>query len=227
MGALDVYRAIREMILSFKLYPGTRVTETELADTFGVSRTPIREALQKLEVEGYLSIRPKQGCFIRELDIDELSQYYNVRITLELLAVEYACALMPTRDLEILAEVWNPERLSAASPDAEDIGQKDEDFHVAIARGSNNRVLGNYLCDINNRIRIIRRMDFTDYDRIGRTYREHYAIIHHLLDRNVEKAKAEMRAHIQRSEEFAKTLTLTELARRKSFAKRSPQASGP
>jgi len=225
MSALDVYRAIKEMILSFELYPGSRVTETELADAFGVSRTPVREALQKLEGEGYLLIRPKQGCFIRELDIDELSQYYNVRTALEVLAVESACAMMPTRDLEALAEAWNPEQLSAGSAQPDDIGQKDEDFHLAIARGSGNKVLESYLHDINNRIRIIRRLDFTDYDRTGRTYREHYAVIRHLLDRNPEKAKAEMRAHIQRSEEFAKTLTLTELARRKSFAKRSPPAS--
>ncbi len=220
MSAESVYSAIKEMILSFTLYPGTRVTETELADSFGVSRTPVREALQKLEVEGYLSIRPKQGCFIRELDIEELSQYYSVRIALELQAVEAACAMMPTRDLEALAEAWNPGQLTADAAQPNDIGQKDEEFHVAIARGSGNKVLENYLCDINNRIRIIRRMDLTDYDRTGRTYREHFAIIRHLLDRNPEKAKAEMRVHIQRSAEFAKTLTLTELARRKSFAKR-------
>ena len=75
LGARDVYHRIREMILSFELYPGTRVTETELADLFGVSRTPVREALQKLEVEGFLTIRAKQGCFIRDLDNDELSEY--------------------------------------------------------------------------------------------------------------------------------------------------------
>jgi len=226
MSALDVYHAIKEMILSFRLYPGSRITETELADQFHVSRTPVREALQKLEVEGYLTIRPKQGCFIRELDIEELSRYYNVRVALELLAVESACLKMPTRELEALAEAWNPEQLAAGTAEPADIGQKDEDFHRAIARGSGNSVLANYLEDINNRIRIIRRLDFTDYDRTGRTYREHYAIIRHLLDRNVEKAKTEMRLHIQRSEEFAKTLTLTQLAQRRHFAKRTqPESS--
>lgn len=219
LSATDVYHGIKEMILSFELYPGTRVTETELADFFGVSRTPVREALQKLEVEGYLSIRPKQGCFIRDLDIEELSEYYRVRIALEQLAVEAACAMMPTKDLEQLAEKWNPDQLSSEDASSH-MDQKDEDFHLAIARGSGNSVLENYLRDINNRIRIIRRMDFTDYDRVGRTYREHYAIIQHMLDRNMEKAKSELRLHILRSEEFAKTLTLTELARRKSFARK-------
>lgn len=223
LGARDVYHRIREMILSFELYPGTRVTETELADLFGVSRTPVREALQKLEVEGFLSIRPKQGCFIRDLDIEELSEYYRVRITLEMLAIDTACVMMTTKELENLAQIWNPEKLSATESGLGSMDEKDEDFHLAIARGSGNRVLVNYLSDINNRIRIIRRMDFTDYDRIGRTYREHYAIIQHMLQRNAEKAKIELRMHILRSEEFAKTLTLTQLARRKAFARKFPQ----
>ena len=226
LGALGVYEGLKEMILSFDLYPGTRVTETELADFFGVSRTPVREALQKLEVEGYLSVRPKQGVFIRELNIEELSEYYKLRVALELLAVESACSMMANRDLEVLEEIWNPQKVSTKDNKPDDIGQLDEEFHIAIAHGSGNQVLETYLRDINNRIRIIRRMDFTDYDRTERTYREHHAILRHLLDRNVDKAKTEMRAHIQRSEEFAKTLTLTQLARRKSFAKRFPKTRG-
>ena len=66
-------------------------------------------------------------------------------------------------------------------------------------------------------------MDFTDDDRIGRTHREPYAIIQHLLQRNAEKVKIDLRMHILRSEEFAKTLTLTQLARRKAFARKFPQ----
>jgi len=61
----DIYRHLKDMILNFALYPGVRVTETELADHFGVSRTPVREALQRLAAEGYLTIRAKQGCFVR------------------------------------------------------------------------------------------------------------------------------------------------------------------
>mgnify|MGYP001766339151 FL=1 len=71
----DVYSQLREMILNFELYPGSRVTEQELASLFGVSRTPVRGALQRLEAEGYLTIQPKQGCYIRALDIAELTQY--------------------------------------------------------------------------------------------------------------------------------------------------------
>ena len=70
-SAHDVYLRLKALIMGFELYPGSRVTETELAARFGVSRTPVREALQRLQFEGYLTVRPKQGCFIREIDIEE------------------------------------------------------------------------------------------------------------------------------------------------------------
>ena len=61
----QIYQDLRQMIMDFDLFPGMRITETELADNFKVSRTPVREALQRLELEGFVSIRPKQGCFER------------------------------------------------------------------------------------------------------------------------------------------------------------------
>ncbi len=219
LTSADAYIALREMILSFELYPGSRVTETELAEHFQVSRTPIREALQRLEHEGLLTIRPKQGCFIRSLDIAELSEYYQVRIALEMAAVESACSHMPTSELELLAKQWDPagipKKLSAAAMD-----QLDESFHLALAGGSGNTTLVRYLREISGHISVIRRVDFDNRERIARTYREHFEIVTSLLQRDVAKARTLIKRHIVRSEEFAKTLTLTQLARKKSFAKR-------
>lgn len=217
--ANEIYMALREMILSFDLYPGTRITENELARRFNVSRTPVREALQKLETEGYLTIMPKQGCFIRNLDISELSNYYQVRITLEMLAVENACAHMPTKDVEQLLALWNPATQVFTEDAARTLGEKDEQFHIALANGSSNLALGRYLADINNRIRIIRRLDLADERRTERTYNEHYEILQAVLQRDASKAKRLIKKHIEKSELFAKTLTLTELARRKTFVK--------
>lgn len=215
----DVYGQLKDMILSFQLAPGCRVTETELATYFHVSRTPVREALRRLETEGYLKVRPKQGCFIREINIDELAKYYTVRVALELLAVESAATNMPTRALEKLAAEWDPAQLEA-NPSPPRLDEKDETFHIKLAEGGGNHILADYIRDINNHIRIIRRLDLTDYNRIGRTYAEHFEILQHLLRRDATKAKNTMRRHVARSEDFAKALTLTELARRKAFAKR-------
>ena len=83
-----IHRRLKEMILNFEFYPGTRLTEGELSERFGVSRTPIREAVQRLEMERLMTVRPKQGCFVRELDIDEINDYYQVRMALERLMLQ-------------------------------------------------------------------------------------------------------------------------------------------
>jgi DNA-binding GntR family transcriptional regulator len=207
-----IYNELKERILSFALYPGTRVTETELSLDFGVSRTPIREALQRLAVEGFVTIRPKQGCFVRELDIDEIDQFYQVRTALEGLSLEQALTQMPRAALEELAQHWHPSRSSEAPASVEAMAQRDESFHMALAEGSGNRVLAGLLKDVNARIHIIRRLDFTDRERIAITYAEHHRMLELLLDGDLAAARALMQAHIRYSQEFARSLTLRRLA---------------
>ena len=214
-SAKHVYAEIRNMILEFELYPGSRVTETELAARFNVSRTPIREAVQRLEAEGYLSIRPKQGCFIRDLDVGRLMHYYDVRIALEMLSLDKAALFMPTAELEQLAGAWDPRTQPGRSDSSEAMEARDETFHLRLAEGGGNVALGEYLRDVNNHIRVIRRLDFTESSRIEQTYAEHHAICTHLLERDVQSARQLMTRHIRRSEEFAKTLTLTQLAQKR------------
>lgn len=218
LNADGVYLRIKEMITSFELYPGTRITEHELADLFSVSRTPIREALQKLEVEGFLTVRPKQGCFIRELDINELTEYYDLRIAIEQLIVDYACNHMPDKLIEQFIALWAPEMHDQDMANGVDLGEKDESFHVGLAQASGKPIMAEMLTNINNRIRIIRRLDLNTDNRSVRTYIEHSEILQHILRRDATKAKNLIKRHILRSREFAKTLTLTALARKKSFA---------
>lgn len=214
-SAKHVYQELRNMILEFELYPGSRVTETELAEMFNVSRTPIREAVQRLEAEGYLSIRPKQGCFIRDLDIARLMHYYDVRIALELASLEKAVMFMQNAQLEKLAEDWDPDTQPGRSDSSEAMEARDESFHIRLAEGGGNLALAEYLLDVNNHIRVVRRLDFTENMRIDRTYEEHHKICRHLLERDLAAAKNLMIGHIKRSEEFAKTLTLTQLAQKR------------
>ena len=216
----EVYRRLKAMLLDFEIPPGSRITETELASLFEVSRTPIREVLQRLETEGLISIRPKQGCFVRELDIEEITQYYRVRVALEQMALDEACLNMPDVELQELLDFWQP---ANANTDlgAEAMQALDESFHMTIAQGSGNLVLARYLAEINNHIRIIRRLDFTVPERIVRTFEEHNAMLQALLARNVKSAQRLMQTHIMKSEEVAKNLTFIQLARHR---KRVPRA---
>ena len=216
ISSQELYRKLKGMIVSFELYPGTRVTETELAGYFNVSRTPVREALQRLETEGLLTIRAKQGCFIRDLDIHELAEYYEVRIALEMLALEGACTHMSDQALRDLADEWDAKKQKGRTRVLDHMVLREESFHVALAEGSGKQVLVAYLGDINNHLRIIRRLNFAYGKRVDLTYREHYDIVQALLRRDLQAAQRKMKRHIQKSAEFAKTLTLVQLARKRS-----------
>ncbi len=211
----DLYTRLKQKIISFELYPGTRVTEQELAELFGVSRTPIRQALQRLEIEGFLNIRPKQGCFIRALDVNELMEYYEARIAIEQLIVECAINNMSDKQIEHMMALWQADVHDAEQASGIDLGEKDESFHVGLALASDKPVLAAILQNINQRIRVIRRLDLNTDNRSKRTYKEHYEILQHIKERDTSKAKNAIKRHIQRSREFAKTLTLTALARQK------------
>lgn len=212
----DLYRHLKDMILSFEIYPGSRVTENKLARYFQVSRTPVREALQRLETEGFLTIMAKQGCFIRDINIDEITQYYQLRMTLEMMSLETACINMSDKKLNILAEEWsvNQNLIDHATP--EELVEKDECFHVALAEGGGNKVLASYLKDVNNHIRVARRLDYTESSRARRSYEEHEEIIQVLLKRDLASAHWLIKQHISQSQEFVKTLTLPHLARNRT-----------
>ena len=215
-AAQNIYIKLRNMILNFEMQPNFRLTETELASYFKVSRTPIREALQRLETEELITIRPKQGCFVRTMDLDEFTDYYQVRVSLEILSLETACTNMPDDALLKMCDVWEQDLLTDNETKAERIAILDESFHLSLAEGGGNRALVKLLSDINNRIRIVRRLDFTDQDRIRKTYEEHYRILQNLLNRDLQAAKNEMMRHIKKSEEFTKMLTVINLGMRKN-----------
>lgn len=212
VAAADIYRQIKDMILSFALYPGTRVTENALANRFHVSRTPVREALQRLAAEGYVSIRSKQGCFVRDLDIEEINHYYEVRISLETHALDLACLVMPDAALRKLSDIWHPSRTPREMPSVEAMIAHDESFHLALANGTGNTVLAGYLKDVNDHIHIVRRLDFTDPTRIAQTYTEHHEMLTRLLARDLDGAKTLLLRHIRKSADVAKAITLTQLA---------------
>ncbi len=225
-SAHHVYLELKEKILSFGLYPGTRITETELSAEFGVSRTPIREALQRLAVEGFVSIRPKQGCFVRELDIEEIDQHYQVRIALEELALRLAAERMPRSALEMLRAQWDPAQAPQVPIPVEEMALKDESFHLQLAEGGGNQVLVDLLRQVNARIHAIRRLDFTDWERITATYREHHRILELLLHGDLPAAQSILRRHVQASQEFARGLTLRRLSELRRGIRMDVEAQG-
>jgi len=210
-STLGIYERLRRAIMDFELAPGARITETELAETFGISRTPVREALHRLENDGLISIRPKQGCFVRDVDIHQISNYYDVRIALEVMAVELACKNMPDEVIAQLSDTWNPARRPKRFKNPDEIKVLEEVFHAMIADYSGNPVLASYLKDVNDHIRSVRRLGFPDAKSIVETYEEHYRICTLLKKRDARAAREEMIKHIRKSQGIARSVTLSQL----------------
>lgn len=219
-----VYDILRRKILDFDIEPGTRLTENELAAEYEMSRTPIRAALQRLEAEGQVRILPKQGCFVRPLDIDRISEFYEVRIALEVAAVEIACQHMPHELLRELSDVWNPDNYRKGDfSDLDEIKELEEAFHFSLAEGGGNTILASYLRDINDNIRIIRRMGFPDEQSIVETFEEHYLLCELILSGKVKRAREAMTDHIRKSQAIARNITLGQLAQ---YRKRAGTRTG-
>ena len=212
MSAQHIYQSLRSMILDLELAPGSRFTETQVADYFQVSRTPVREALQRLEVEKQITIRPKQGCFVRVVDIARIRDYYDVRVAIETLAVRLACIHMPDAALRELATQWDPANLFFGAESSDRIKQAEEAFHITLAQGSGNEALVRYLSDINDHIRVVRRLVWPDYSSIEDTYAEHHDICRLMLNRDAEAAEACMLQHIRKSQTRADQITLAQLS---------------
>ena len=134
--------------------------------------------------------------------------------------MELAIENMSDKELQALAESWNPANLKKHQDDLESIKQFEESFHLTIAKGSKNPVLLQYLEDVNNRIRPIRVLGFPDSKSIKDTYDEHFEIISLIQQRDVAKAKKAMIAHIRKSQETARSVTLTQL---EQYRKKRPR----
>jgi DNA-binding GntR family transcriptional regulator len=163
--AAQVHERIKAEIFEFRLLPGERFTEGEIAARMNVSRTPVREALFRLQQEGYLEVLFRSGWRVLPLDFAQLDELYDVRIVLELAAVRRLCEQAERPALDELKRIW---LVPAAERETDGltVAQLDERFHVDLVAATGNREMARIHHDVTERIRIVRRLDFTQKPRI-------------------------------------------------------------
>lgn len=217
------YVEIKKRIFDFELMPGDRLSESELAQEIDVSRTPLRQALQRLQHEGFVEAIPKVGWLVPPLDFEKFDELYDFRVLIECHAVR---ALSDSdRDLSRLhrlARAWlvSPkERLQ----DPEKVGMLDEAFHSQIVEGTGNRELVRTYREITERMRIIRRLDFYNANRITTTYDEHGKILAAIQKRRSDEAQRLLRAHIEQSRLEVRKITLGMLYQARTRNRRVPK----
>ncbi len=198
-----VYAGLRERLLRGDMPVGRRLVEQQLAAEFTTSRTPVREALRRLEGDGHIVRDQGGGMCPSAPSVKSMRELYEVRVAIEELVARRAATAGDRGMLEAIEQDWRA--LDAAwhgtgvVPRGPDFVHADESFHRALASASGNDVAEALLADLNDRIRILRVHDFTTDDRIGATITEHLEILGCVLSRDADAAAAFMRAHVQRS----------------------------
>ncbi len=210
----EVYGQLKRDVAEFKLVPGDRFTETEISERLGVSRTPVRQALFRLQQEGYVEVLFRSGWRVLPFDFEQFEQLYDLRMVLETTAAHRLCEEGALRHgkidralLEELAAIWLVP-LAQRSADTVQVSQWDEAFHCALVAAAGNPEMARVHRDVTDRIRIIRRLDFTKQARIDATYDEHAKILKAIQRKRGDQAAMLLRAHIETSQAEVRKITL-------------------
>ena len=210
----DVYEQLKRDVAEFRLVPGDRFTENEISERLGVSRTPVRQALFRLQQEGYVEVLFRSGWRVLPFDFEQFEQLYDLRMVLETTAVHRLCAeggrdpaCAASQALDALAAIWLVP-LAERSSDTVQVSQWDEDFHCALVAAAGNAEMARVHRDVTDRIRIIRRLDFTKQARIDATYDEHAKILQAIQHQRGDQAAMLLRAHIEISQAEVRKITL-------------------
>lgn len=189
------YRRLKEAIQAGSLAPGTRVREVEIAERFGISRTPAREAIRRLESKGLISFVPHYGAVISSLDHQETMELYDLREILEGSAAAFAARHASTAEIDELAE------LVAAEPPLADEPNKLADlnriFHATLYRAAHNRFLERSLLGLRDSMALLGGTSLRIEGRYDSAHAEHQQIVKALAERDTETAEAAARTHIR------------------------------
>ena len=192
----QVYEKIREDIIEGRYKPGEALTEQGLADALQVSRTPIREALRQLELEGLVEIRPNKGALVVGIHPEDIRDIYTIRALLEGLAAEKAAQRATEEEIERLQETVDLMEFYLERQSYDKLRSMDDRFHQMIYELSGSRMLNHILKDLHIYAEQIREQSLKKEGRARHTLEEHRAIFEAIRDRQVAKAREKMTEHV-------------------------------
>ena len=202
-----IYQQIKQDIFTFRLLPGDRFSENEIAERVEASRTPVREALARLQREGFVDVSFRSGWQVKPFDFKQFEQLYDVRIVLELAAIKKLCEMEPAPNLDDLKKTWLVKPVDRLE-DGPSVCALDERFHEQLIEATGNLEMARIHHDITERLRIIRRIDFTQRNRIEATYDEHAKILRSIIQRRSEDVQRLLKTHIEASKAEVRKITL-------------------
>ncbi|WP_329464211.1 GntR family transcriptional regulator [Streptomyces sp. NBC_01431] len=191
-----VYMHVKQAVLDRRYEGGTLLTEGELAEAVGVSRTPVREALLKLEVEGLLKLYPKKGALVLAVSAQETADVVETRLLVEEFAVRRAVPA-PERLVVSLQELLTEQKAHAAAGDLAALAVADRCFHAEIVRNAGNEILARLYDQMRDRqLRMGVAVMHAQPDRVAKNIAEHEEMLAAIRDGDGERAAQCVRQHL-------------------------------
>jgi DNA-binding GntR family transcriptional regulator len=193
----DVFSILKERIIRWEYAPGHRFTEEGLCEEFGVSRSPVREALRMLVENKLVDKAPHKGYSVKQLDMQEIHELYDVRMALETFVIERLTqSNYPESEWKELYRTWQDLR-KAEITDSPDFARMDEDFHERLAIWTNNRALLQQIRSIDERLHFIRMTDITTSQRLRETCEQHLRILDCIKEKDIDCARQALQNNIE------------------------------
>ncbi|MBP6018939.1 MAG: GntR family transcriptional regulator [Burkholderiaceae bacterium] len=194
-----LYLDLRDRAMRYDFRPGTRINEQALGREFGVSRAPLREALNRLVAEGLLTSVMNKGFYRKGISVDEVMDLYQIRIALERRAVFLAIQRATDAELQSVQEYWSSVMSNSAHMSPADYLFADEEFHRRMVATAKNKELSTFLDIVSRRIHIARNIDIEQTVWNAKAFDAHYGVLKYMRERNTEQALACITEHIDMS----------------------------
>lgn len=215
-----VYRRMKEMIISGELAPHTRLVELQFAAEFGVSRTPVREALKRLTADKLVNADPVRGLVVHEPEPHEIQEVYLVREVLEGLATRLAAQRITPEEIQRLRAILDSMHEGLQSGQTDLVVNANMAFHDIIYRAAGNATLSRLARDLSDFVRRFSTEAFSSGSRVSTVFDEHEAILNALQSHDVEAADAASGRHLRAASEY-----MTHLHVRQALSGADRQAS--
>lgn len=196
-----VLEAIRDAIINGTLKPRERLMEIQLAEELGVSRTPIREALRKLELEGFIVMIPRKGAFVADMTFKDIADIFEIRAALEGLAAGLAAERITDEELEKMERHLVEKADAIARGDMERLVEVDTEFHESIYKASRNDRLQGIINNLREQIQRFRATSLAYPGRMKQSLDEHRAIVEAIHARDAALARQVTQEHIENAEQ--------------------------
>lgn len=205
---LDNYRPLRDVvvdnirqaIISGQFPAGMRLMELQLAEEMEVSRTPVREAIRKMELEGLVVMIPRRGAYVADISIKDINEVYEIRTALDVLAAGLAAERIGDDEIKEMKTLLDADKPLVAAKDYPRIIENDTAFHDVIYKASRNRRCMNIISNLREQITAIRGRSMPYPGRLDDMIKEHQAIYDAIAQRSVDKAQKAVRTHMENAE---------------------------